>query len=835
MIRRLSLLLLLTLLTSAAYAAAPPAPVILNISPNSAIVGTGSFTMTVNGANFLSGANVRVNGSNRSTVFVSASKLTATILGTDVLSPGTLQITVANPGLVISGSVAFQVLPNAPQITSIDPSTVQAGSAGFSLHVVGQNFGSTTVVNVNGSSRTTTFVDSNNLNAQILASDVASVHTVNITVTNPSNKLSNSVPLTITNTAPGPTITVLNPNQVNAGGPAFTLQVVGSNFVSGAVVRANGANRPTTFVDASHLNAQITTSDISSPGTVSITVTNPGAGSTTSDPATLTVQPSNFPIIQTLSPDHVQEKSGGFTMTVTGTGFTAGATVRVNGSNRSTTFISATRLTATILSTDVATSGQRSITVASPGGGPESAAATLFITALNGPVTTSVSPASVAVGSPSTKVIINGSNFLIDDIALANGSARTTEFVSSTQIAITLTTADLATAGTIQITVQRKDGSATSAPVNLTVSDASSPAITSLDPSTVNVGSSSFVLAVTGTNFQNGAVVLVNSSPRSTTFVDVNHLAASITAADVSTVGLVPISVTNPGGQTSAIVNLNVVLPVPDITSLTPNSVISGDVGFQLTVSGTNFTSHSVIKINGVAKPTTLQSSTGALTTQIDATDIAAPTTLSVTVTDNGATSSPALLDVLRPTITSVDPPSLSVGATATTITVKGTSFLTTSKIVFKGLIKETVFNAADGSLSATLGGADLSDSGSFGVTVKNSDLSMSQPFIVQVVSPGDPTIFSITPAGLPAGSGAQTLTIAGANFVATSVVKVNGTPRTTTFVGQGLVTAALTVADTANPAVLNVTVANPDGKESPAFIVVVTGPAPPRHRSVRH
>src|SRR5258705_10902624 len=46
----------------------------------------------------------------------------------------------------------------------------------------------------------------------------------------------------------GPTLTTLSPSSAVAGGPAFTLTVNGSNFVSGSVVRWNGANRTTTFV-----------------------------------------------------------------------------------------------------------------------------------------------------------------------------------------------------------------------------------------------------------------------------------------------------------------------------------------------------------------------------------------------------------------------------------------------------------------------------------------------------------------------------------------------------------------------------------------------------------
>jgi uncharacterized protein (DUF2141 family) len=70
----------------------------------------------------------------------------------------------------------------------------------------------------------------------------------------------------------------LVPTAVAPGGPAFTLTVNGSGFVSGATVHWNGAARTTTFVSSSQLTAAIPASDIATAGTASITVANPAPG-----------------------------------------------------------------------------------------------------------------------------------------------------------------------------------------------------------------------------------------------------------------------------------------------------------------------------------------------------------------------------------------------------------------------------------------------------------------------------------------------------------------------------------------------------------------------------
>jgi hypothetical protein len=75
--------------------------------------------------------------------------------------------------------------------------------------------------------------------------------------------------------APAPALSSISPNGATAGGPAFTLTVNGSNFVSGAAVRWNGAARSTTFVGATQLRAAIPSTDIAAAGTANVSVANP--------------------------------------------------------------------------------------------------------------------------------------------------------------------------------------------------------------------------------------------------------------------------------------------------------------------------------------------------------------------------------------------------------------------------------------------------------------------------------------------------------------------------------------------------------------------------------
>ncbi|MBV9303379.1 MAG: VCBS repeat-containing protein, partial [Acidobacteriaceae bacterium] len=75
----------------------------------------------------------------------------------------------------------------------------------------------------------------------------------------------------------------LQPTSVAPGGSGFTLTVEGTEFVNGAVVEWNGAALPTTFVSATKLTASVSSSEIATPQTATISVVNPTPGGGTSN------------------------------------------------------------------------------------------------------------------------------------------------------------------------------------------------------------------------------------------------------------------------------------------------------------------------------------------------------------------------------------------------------------------------------------------------------------------------------------------------------------------------------------------------------------------------
>lgn len=86
-------------------------PVLSVISPQSAQLGGGTLSLTVNGSNFAGGASVNWNGAPLPTTFVSSAQLTATVDASLIANLGSAQITVTNgsPGGGVSGGLPFTV------------------------------------------------------------------------------------------------------------------------------------------------------------------------------------------------------------------------------------------------------------------------------------------------------------------------------------------------------------------------------------------------------------------------------------------------------------------------------------------------------------------------------------------------------------------------------------------------------------------------------------------------------------------------------------------------------------------------------------------------------
>ena len=100
---------------AAAVTIAYPAPVLSSFAPTA--VPTGSFTLSINGTGFQTGAVVKLNGNPLATTFNSSSALTAT--GTASSASAGIPLTVTNPDGQVSNTASLAVTaPTAPPVVS---------------------------------------------------------------------------------------------------------------------------------------------------------------------------------------------------------------------------------------------------------------------------------------------------------------------------------------------------------------------------------------------------------------------------------------------------------------------------------------------------------------------------------------------------------------------------------------------------------------------------------------------------------------------------------------------------------------------------------------------
>jgi outer membrane protein assembly factor BamB len=280
---------------------------ITSLSPSTVQAGV-AFTLTVNGSNFDASSVVFFSGNPVPTTFISTTQLTASISASDIVQADPYPVTVA-PSLAATGTSNQLILSvyALPSITGLTPSSVVAGSAGFTLTVNGTNFPQGAVVLFGGTALPTTWEGLNQLTATVTSAQVLNAGATRITVaTSSAADALVSAPVSFT-VQPLPALAPnsVDPSIATAGGPAFVLTVLGQGFVPSAVVQWNGAALQTTYVSEVQLQAQVPASNIASVGTAAITVQNSTGAGGTAAPLTLKIAAAAPDAISLqITPDH---------------------------------------------------------------------------------------------------------------------------------------------------------------------------------------------------------------------------------------------------------------------------------------------------------------------------------------------------------------------------------------------------------------------------------------------------------------------------------------------------------------------------------------------------
>ncbi len=319
---------------------------------------------------------------------------------------------VATSGAITgAANVTVNVTPPAPTLSSVSPNSGPTNQT-TAITLSGTNFVSGATVKLGTLALSgVSFVSATQLTAQVASGTAQGVYS--LTVTNPDSQ-SATLPNAYTVNpppTPAPTLTSVSPTS----GPAnqnTTITLNGTNFVSGATVKLGTLNLSgVTFVSATQVRAVVASG--TAQGVYGLSVTNPDNQSATLPNAYTVsapiVQPA--PTLTSVSPNNGPTNQS-ISITLTGTNFAAGATVKLGTlSLGSITLVSSTQLRA-VVSANTAAQGVYSLTVTNSDG--QSATLTNAYTVTPPPVAPTISQITpnVVTNSTATTVTISGTNFV---------------------------------------------------------------------------------------------------------------------------------------------------------------------------------------------------------------------------------------------------------------------------------------------------------------------------------------------------------------------------------------------------------------------------------------
>lgn len=178
----------------------------------------------------------------------------------------------------------------------------------------------------------------------------------------------------------------------------------------------------------------------------------------------------------------------------------------------------------------------------------------------------------------------------------------------------------------------------------------------------------------------------------------------------------------------------------------------------------------------------------------------------------------------IGPRIASIDPVSAKFGDPPFEITVRGSGFDGSSRVLIDGQPAGTLFIRPD-QLGAHVAPTILGQSGVHQVQVRNGGGNRSNSVTFTVIPP-PPVLQGLVPAFVIVGSPAFPLFVSGMNFDSGATVLVEGTPVATTFITSRDLKATVPVTFTATPGVRKVVVSSGDGRQSNAATFEVISPA---------
>ena len=697
-------------------------PTVASISPASGST-TGGTAVTITGTNFAAGATVTFGTAPATNVVVlSGTQIKAT---TPAGTAGAVSVTVTVNGQ--SGSLTngytYVVVPT---VSSVSPN-FGPPSGGTAVTITGTNFATGATVTFGTAAATNVLVASGTQITATTPAGTTGAVTVTVTVNGQNGSLANGFAYVVP-----PTVTNVSPNSGSTlGGTAVT--ITGSNFVTGATVTFGVAAATNVAVVSS--TTITATTPAGTAGAVTVSVTNLGSQSgSLASGYTYVV----LPTVSSVSPNNGPQ-AGGTAVTITGTNFATGATVKFGATAASNVVVvSSTTITA---ATPAGNAGPVTVTVTVNGQSGSLASGFTY----NGTVpigfaqvasATPQSPtATVPVSYPAAQtagdlnIVVVGWNDTAATVTSVKDSAGNTYSLaigptSGTALRQSLYYASSIVGGSNTVTVTFSQA-ATAPDIRIL----EYRGVTTLDVTagaSGNSATSSSGAATTKT--ANELIFGANTVATSTSAAGSGFTSRVITTPDGD---IAEDEAVTAAGSNSATAKLSssgpwvmqmatfsaVSGPLPTVSSVVPGSGSTAG-GTAVTITGTNFVAGAVVTFGSTAATnvSVVNGTTITATTPTGAAGVA-----TVTVTNPGGQSGilpSAFTYIAPPTVSSVAPGN---GPTAggTAVTITGTNFAAAATVTFGSAAASNVVVASATEITAT---TPPGTAGAVTATVTNSN-----------------------------------------------------------------------------------------------------------------
>lgn len=618
-----------------------------SLTPTKTLAGSSEFPITLTGTNFTPTTSILFGGVPLTPTSVTKTQLIATVPSSAVAKAGVINVLVS--GSLPSSALTFTVENPVPALTALSQESVLLNSTSVTLDITGSNFVSTSTVKLGEKSLTPSSVTATKLTVALPDTELAAAKTLAVSVVNPGPGGGTSSATNFTVLNPVPVISALSLDNTLVGSADFTLDLTGTGFAPGMMVRFGALDLSPAAINSTHASVLVPAAAVGKGTILDVTASNGGPGGGTSNAMRFTVN-NPVPVIQSISVSKVLLNSDAFTMDIAGTGFVEGITIRLGQLNLVPTSITPSQISIAVPKEALGKSGVFSLAAANvePGGGGSNS---IDFTVENPvPVLSSLSLDKTGAGSAEFSLTLSGSQFL-DTSKVSFGPLQLTPSAfSGSELTVTVPAAAVMDGGTYPVLVSNDGpGGGPSNSLSFVVENPA-PTVSALSQKTIVLGSPAFTLTISGSGFVHQSALLFGSltlTPSAYTGTSLSVLVPD-TALTKSGPQMVSVANPTPGGGTSDTLRFVVENPVPEVTSVNPTSLTTRTSDTSVTLLGTGFVEGTTVTL-GTETLTPTSIKTNAIVVTVPASQLASVGTIAFSVTNpepGGGLSNPVSLAV---------------------------------------------------------------------------------------------------------------------------------------------------------------------------------------------